>query len=260
MTRLPAFLYGVAAYAITLVTFAYAVGFVGGFAVPKTIDSGSTGSVLTAVLVDLGLLALFALQHSVMARQGFKAWWTRVVPKPVERSTYVLATSLVLAAVFAFWRPLPDVVWSVDATPARAVLWGLYGTGWIVVLAGTFMIDHFDLFGLRQVWAHLKGEEYSHPEFQTTGLYREVRHPLMLGFVVAFWATPEMTVGHLLFAAVSTAYILVGITLEERDLLSFHGETYRRYRRTTPMLIPGLGGAGVEDGDDGDEVLADPAP
>ena len=248
MTRVLAFLYGVAAYAFVLATFLYAMGFVGGFAVPKTIDSGTAGPVLTAVLVDLGLLAVFAIQHSVMARQGFKARWTRIVPKPVERSTYVLLTSLALIALFAFWRPIPGVVWSVDATPFRQVLWGLYGLGWFVVLSGTFMIDHFDLFGLRQVWTHLKGEEYAHPEFQTTGYYERVRHPLMLGFVIAFWATPEMTVGHLLFAAASTGYILVGIHLEEKDLLSFHGETYRRYRRTTPKLIPGQGGGGEPEG------------
>lgn len=247
MTRALAFLYGLASYAVFLGTFLYAVGFVGGFAVPKAIDSGPAGPAGTAVLVNLALLALFGLQHSVMARQGFKERWTRIVPEPVERSTYVLLSSLALIALFAFWRPLPATVWEVEATAGRAVLWGFFGAGWLVVLLGTFMIDHFDLFGLRQVWAYLKGEEYSPPEFQTTGFYRHVRHPLMTGFLVAFWATPEMSVGHLLFAGVTTAYVLVALQFEERDLEAFHGETYREYRRRTPMLIPGL-----KPGGDGD--------
>lgn len=240
MTRVLALLHGVAGYAVFLATFLYAVGFVGGFGVPKAIDDGATGATGIAVLVNLGLLALFGLQHSVMARQGFKRWWTRIVPRPVERSTYVLFTSLVLAALFAFWRPLPHVVWEVEATAVRWLLWGLYAAGWGIVLAGSCMIDHFDLFGLRQVWLYFRGEEYSPPEFQTPGFYRYVRHPLMTGFLLAFWATPEMTAGHLLFAGVSTAYILVALRFEERDLESFHGEAYRRYRRRTPMLVPGL--------------------
>jgi protein-S-isoprenylcysteine O-methyltransferase Ste14 len=247
VNRTLAFVYGLACYAVFFGTFLYAVGFVGGFAVPKTIDSGAAGPAGTAVLVDLALLALFGLQHSVMARQGFKERWTRIVPEPVERSTYVLFTSLALIAIFVFWRPLPAVVWDVDATWARAVLWGLYGAGWLVVLVGTFMIDHFELFGLRQVWSHLRGEEHSPPEFQTTGFYQYVRHPLMTGFLMAFWATPEMTVGHLLFAAVSALYILVGLRFEERDLVAFHGDRYRDYRETTPMLIPGLK-SGVDGG------------
>ncbi|MFW6192578.1 MAG: methanethiol S-methyltransferase [Gemmatimonadota bacterium] len=242
MTRVLAFVYGVACYAVFLGTFLYAIGFVGGFAVPKTIDSGAAGPVGTAVLVNLGLLALFGLQHSVMARQGFKERWTRIVPRPVERSTYVLFTSLVLIALFALWRPLPEMVWEVEATAGRAVLWGLYGAGWLVVLLATFMIDHFDLFGLRQVWTHLKGERYQPPEFQTPGIYRYVRHPLMTGFLLAFWATPEMSAGHLLFAGVSTLYVLVALRFEERDLIEFHGEKYREYRRRTPMLIPWPGG------------------
>lgn len=242
MTRFLAFLYGVVCYALFLGTFLYAIGFVGGFAVPKTIDSGAAGPVGTAVLVNLGLLALFGLQHSVMARQGFKERWTRIVPQPVERSTYVLFSSLALIALFAFWRPLPTMVWEVEAAAGRAVLWGLFGTGWLVVLLGTFMIDHFDLFGLRHVWLHLRGEEYSPPEFQTTGFYRYVRHPLMSGFILAFWATPEMSAGHLLFAGVTTLYVLVALRFEERDLVEFHGEKYRAYRRRTPMLIPRPGG------------------
>lgn len=249
MTRVLAFLYGVACYAVFFGTFLYAVGFVGGFAVPKTIDSGAAGPVGTAVLVDLALLALFGLQHSVMARQGFKERWTRIVPKHVERSTYVLFSSLALIALFAFWRPLPTTVWEVEATAGRAVLWGLFGAGWLVVFSGSYMIDHFELFGLRQVWSHLKGEEHSPPEFQKTGFYRYVRHPLMTGFIMAFWATPEMTLGHLLFAGVSMLYILVALRFEERDLVAFHGDRYRKYRRTTPMLIPWPGGGGGASGE-----------
>jgi protein-S-isoprenylcysteine O-methyltransferase Ste14 len=252
MGRWIALLYGVASYAVFFVTFLYAVGFVGGFAVPRTIDGGAAGRVGTAVLIDLGLLALFGLQHSVMARQGFKRWWTRIVPKPVERSTYVLFASLALIVLFAFWRPLPSVVWEVEATVGRWLLWGLFAAGWGIVLLGTFMIDHFDLFGLRQAWLHFRGEEYTPPEFQTTGFYRYVRHPLMSGFILAFWATPEMTAGHALFAGVSTLYILVALRFEERDLESFHGERYRRYKRTTPMLVPGLTSGGQPEAEAGD--------
>lgn len=238
MMRGLAFLYGVVCYVIFLGSFVYAIGFVGDFGVPKTIDSGASGSIITALIVDLLLLGLFAVQHSVMARKSFKRWWTRYVPWHIERSTYVLLTSLILILLFWQWRPLHTVIWSAPEGWGSALLWGIFGLGWAIVLVSTFMIDHFELFGLRQVWTHLKGEEFSPPSFQTPWLYEYVRHPLMLGFLLAFWAIPTMTLGHLLFALMTTGYILVGIALEERDLLRQFGEQYRQYRKSTPMLFP----------------------
>jgi protein-S-isoprenylcysteine O-methyltransferase Ste14 len=240
MARLFALIYAVLAYAVFLVTFLYAVGFVGGFVTPTTIDSGLAGPVGTAVLVDVLLLGLFGLQHSIMARPGFKRWWTRLVPRAVERSTFVLFASVILLVLFYYWRPIQAVVWDLHGPVARDIMWALFAAGWLIVFLGTFMIDHFDLFGLRQAWTYFRGREYQHPHFQTRGFYSYVRHPLMLGFIVAFWATPVMTVGHVLFAAVSTAYILVALKIEERDLITYHGEAYQEYRRTTPALIPGL--------------------
>lgn len=244
MGRIFTFVYGLVCYVLFLGTFLYAIGFVGNLVVPKSIDSGAVGPLWSSVLVNLGLLGLFGLQHSVMARPGFKRWWTRFVPTPIERSTYVLAASLALILLFGLWRPLPEVVWSVEGGLGRAALWGLFGLGWAIVLASTFMISHAHLFGLEQVRDHLRGgTEGSEPRFQTPGLYRYLRHPIMLGFFIAFWATPTMTRGHLLFALVTTAYILVALQLEERDLVAAFGERYENYRRRVPMFIPRFQGS-----------------
>ena len=230
--------YGVTAYLIFLAVFAYLVGFVGDLLVPRSIDAGPASAAGTAVLVDVGLLTLFAVQHSVMARRGFKERWTEIVPRHLERSTYVLAASVVLALVMWGWRPLPEVLWSLDQPVAASVLDGLFWAGWGIVLLSTFLIDHFRLFGLKQVWAAARGRELSPPEFQTPGLYRWVRHPLYLGFLLAFWCTPTMTAGHALFAGVWTGWILLAIRLEERDLVRHHGEAYREYRRRVRKLVP----------------------
>ncbi len=238
MKRFVFFLYGVVSYLIFFVTFLYAIGFLGGFIVPKTIDSGIQGTMATAIIVNLILLSLFAGQHSVMARQGFKKWWTKIIPKPIERSTYVLFSSIALIVLFYFWRPMPDVVWNTQHTALGVILTILFFLGWFIVLSGTFLINHFNLFGLQQVYANLKNREQPYPKFVTPFYYKIVRHPLMLGFIIAFWATPEMTVGHLLFALASTGYILIAIQLEERDLVRFHGEEYKRYQREVSQIIP----------------------
>lgn len=253
MGRMLTLLYAVLSYAVFFVTFLYAVCFVGGFGpAPTALDGAATGPVGTAVLVDLALLGLFGLQHSIMARPGFKKRWTKIVPKSAERSTYVLLASLILLATFAWWRPIGGTVWDLRNGTARTVVWALFAAGWAIVFLGTWMIDHWSLFGLRQAWARFRGREFRHPEFQTRGFYRFVRHPLMLGFMIAFWATPTMTMGHLLFAGVATAYILVALQFEERDLMTYHPEAYREYMRTTPGLIPGLkrsgGGSGQPTG------------
>jgi methanethiol S-methyltransferase len=238
MAGLLSVLYGVAAYGLFVVTIVYSMAFVGNLAVPKTIDSGATGPVLQSVIIDVLLLGLFAVQHSVMARQGFKQWWTRVVPRAVERSTFVLFACLALLLLFWQWRPLTDPVWTVHGPLAAAILTSVFWGGWLMLLASTFMISHFELFGLSQVFARLLGREPDAPTFRAPMLYRHVRHPIYLSFLVAFWATPSMTVGHLLFAVATTGYILIAIQLEERDLIRLFGDQYRRYRASVAMLMP----------------------
>jgi len=244
--RILYFTYGVVSYAIFLATFLYAIAFVGGFAVPKTLDGPATTPFTMALLINAALLGVFAVQHSVMARPWFKRWWTQIVPWAIERSTYVLFASLALALLFWQWRPMGGTVWSVDTTWLRTAIWVLFAAGWLQVLVITFYIDHFDLFGLRQVWLHLRGRQYTRVHFATPAPYRMVRHPLYLGFMIAFWAAPTMSITRLVFAVATTAYILIAIQFEEHDLAGEHGASYEEYKRRVPMLIPGAGGRASE--------------
>jgi protein-S-isoprenylcysteine O-methyltransferase Ste14 len=237
--RLVFFGYGVAAYLTFLVTFLYAMAFVGGFGVPTRLDGPATGTMPNALAIDAGLLALFAVQHSVMARRWFKEWWTQMVPWTIERSTFVLFASLALLLLFWQWRPTGVEIWSVEHPAARAGLWMLFAAGWGMVLIVTFLINHFDLFGLRQVWLPLVGRPYTRVSFRTPLPYRFVRHPLYFGFLLAFWMTPTMTLAHLVFALATTAYIVVAIRFEEHDLMAEHGAAYAAYRWSVPMLLPG---------------------
>jgi protein-S-isoprenylcysteine O-methyltransferase Ste14 len=238
MSRTLVLAYGVTSYLVFLVSFLYAIGFVGNLLVPKSIDSGESGSLPVAFAVDVLLLGLFAVPHSIMARQWFKRWWTRIIPPSVERSTYVLVSSLLLGFLYWQWLPIPNIQWEVTSPIGRWLLLAVFWAGWIIVLFSTFLINHFDLFGLRQVFLNFSGQSYTPVEFKAISLYRWVRHPIMLGFLVAFWATPTMTVGHLLFAVATTAYILLALQFEEHDLVSVHGERYKAYRRQAGMLLP----------------------
>jgi methanethiol S-methyltransferase len=233
-----AVLYGVVAYVMFLVTFTYAIAFVGNIIVPKTIDSGTPGPLMEALIVNVVVLGIFAVQHSVMARQGFKRVWTRIVPQSVERSTFVVFATAAVALLLWQWRPMPDVIWSVQDPIAVGVIHGVFWLGWGILLLSTFLLNHFELFGLRQVLARLMGWKLPEPQFRTPLLYKRVRHPLYLGFVLGFWAAPTMTMGHLLFAVATTGYILIGIFFEERDLINMFGDQYRNYRRQVSMLIP----------------------
>lgn len=236
--RLACFAYGAIVYVAFLGIFTYCIGFVEGFVVPKDINTGVPGPRLESIVINALLLSLFVIQHTIMARPWFKKAWTKVIPVAIERSTFVLAATCVLVLVFWQWRPMPGVVWNVTAEPARIALYALSAFGWLLVLYATFCIDHFDLFGLRQVFFHVRGKEYHHPGFATPWLYKVVRNPLMLGFIIAFWAAPTMTEGHLLFAALVTGYVFIGVWFEERDLMAILGDDYRAYRARTPMLLP----------------------
>jgi protein-S-isoprenylcysteine O-methyltransferase Ste14 len=240
MSRIGIFAYGVLSYLVFFAVFLYGIGFIGGFLTPTSLDGVPTASLGRALTVDLLLLAAFALQHSGMARPAFKTWWKRFVPEAAERSTYVLLSSLALLALYIFWEPIGGVIWSATNGIVRNSIIGLYLFGWLLLLYTTFLIDHFDLFGLKQVWRRLIGNTYRAPVFRTPSLYKVVRHPLYIGWLTIFWAAPTMTVAHLIFALATTAYILIAIRFEERDLVSAFGTTYVEYRARTPMLIPRL--------------------
>ena len=236
--RVVAFAYGVVSYFIFLVSFLYACGFMSNFVVPHSIDSAPIIPLSHALLVNIALLGLFGLQHSGMARKSFKQKWTKLVPEAVERSTYVLFSSLCLFTLFYFWQPMGGYLWNINSATGTVTLYSLSALGWLIVLGSTFLINHFHLFGLQQVWQYLRGKEGTPAKFVTPGLYKHVRHPLYVGFLIAFWATPSMTIAHLVFALIVTIYVLVAVQLEEKDLIAEHGEAYKSYRRRVPMLIP----------------------
>jgi len=246
MGRVFAFGYGLVCYAVFFAAFLYAIGFVGGFLVPKGIDGGQSENLATALVIDVLLLGVFAVQHSVMARPAFKAVWTRIVPAPVERSTFVLFASLALALIYWQWRPIAQpVIWQATTPWLAGALWALFGLGWLTVLTSTFLINHFDLFGLRQVWTYVRNGETPPAEFRTPLFYRVVRHPIYAGFMIAFWACPRMSLGHLVFAFATTAYMLIAIQFEEHDLIGVFGDRYRTYRRTVSMIVPWFPGKSV---------------
>ncbi|HEX4772353.1 MAG TPA: hypothetical protein VH351_16065 [Bryobacteraceae bacterium] len=238
LARITALVYGAFCYLVFFATFVYGVGFIGNIVVPKSMDSGRVTSVAEAIAVDTALLALFAIQHSVMARQWFKRAWTAIIPAVAERSTYVLFSSVCLALLFWHWRPIGGTIWQVDNSMGRAVLYFLYAAGWAILLISTFLTSHFDLFGLRQVWIRFRNRPYEPVGFRSRGFYKLVRHPLYVGWLFTFWFTPNMTAAHLVFSIATTAYILIAIQLEERDLIAAHGEAYLRYREEVPMLMP----------------------
>ncbi len=238
MGRIISFVYGVLAHLGFLVAFLYLIGFLGNFVVPKSIDSGQAGPVGQALVINVILIAIFGIPHSVMARPGFKQWWTRFVPQHIERSTYVMQGNLLVALLMWQWQPMVGVIWNVEHPVGASVLWGLFGIGWVMIVLTSFVINHFDLFGLRQVYLHLRGMEYTPLEFKAKWIYNYIRHPLMLGWIIAFWSTPQMSAGHLVFAVGTTIYILIGIQFEERDLVKSHGEDYENYRRKVSMLFP----------------------
>lgn len=238
MSKKLSFFYGLVSYGVFFFSFLYAIGFTGNIIVPKSIDTGGDSGIFTALIINMVLLGIFAVQHTIMARPGFKQWWTKIIPQQIERSTFVLIASLMLLLLYWQWRPMTAVVWNLQHPVALVLMNGIFWLGWSVVLISTFMINHFDLFGLRQVYLYIHEQKYHHVEFKTSMLYKYVRHPIMLGFIIAFWATSQMTVGHLLFAAGTTAYILIGIKFEERNLKQFLGEKYENYQHCVPMLIP----------------------
>ena len=238
MRRIAFFLYGLSAHLLFLAVYAYLIGFVTNLVVPRTIDRPASFGAGLAVVVNGLLLVMFGVQHSVMARPAFKRWWTKFVPTPIERSTYVMISNALMILMFAFWIPMPSIIWHVESQVWRCSIWAVGLGGWLLVPGASLLINHFDLFGTRQVWLHLMGRPYTQPPFRTPMLYRVVRHPLYVGWLVAFWATPTMTAGHLMFAAVQTAYILIAIRFEERDLRELHGEEYETWRQKTGMLVP----------------------
>jgi protein-S-isoprenylcysteine O-methyltransferase Ste14 len=242
MKRFLVLTYGVVHYVVFLGVFLYLAAFIGNLWVPRSMDSAPVAPLWSALLIDTLLIALFGLQHSVMARPSFKQWWTKFVPRPIERSTYVMFTNAALILLFTFWQPIGGTVWDVENAAGRAVLWTLFSAGWIAVLVTTWLINHFDLFGLRQVWLYFRGKPYTHIGFRAPGPYQYVRHPLYAGWITAFWATPTMTLTHLVFALGMTTYIFIAIPFEERNLVTYHGKDYADYRRRVPMLIPGTGG------------------
>ena len=242
MSRIFAVTFGVFSYLVFFASFVYTVGFLADFGVPKTVDSPATSGPWIAAAINFGLLGIFAIQHSVMARPAFKRWWTRIVPQHLERSIYVLLSVAAVALLYWGWQPIEGTVWSIQSEPLRTVLWGGYLAGFATIFVSTVLLNHFDLFGLRQVWLHARGEAYTDLPFKTPLFYKHVRHPLYVGWFMAFWITPEMSVGHLLFAGVCSAYIFVALIFEERDLISHFGETYRQYQRTVPSLLPGARG------------------